>query len=67
MCADVLEVCRPTILLGQEIGTCEGLAGGAAGTLGRVRAVVVGDVIVANVAEPAHEQLVVEAALEDRK
>lgn len=67
MCADVLEVCRPAILLGQEIGPSEELAGGAAGALGRIRAVVVGNVIVTNVAEPAHVQLVIEAALEDRK
>lgn len=54
MCADVLEVGRPAVLLSQEIGASEELAGGAAGTLGRVRAIVVGDVVVTDVAEPAH-------------
>lgn len=59
MRADVLEVCRSAVFLGQEIGASEELARGAAGTLGRVRAVVIGDVVVTDVAEPAHGQLAI--------
>ena len=55
VCSDVLEVRRATVLLGQEVCAGEELAWGTAGTLGGVRAVVVGDVIVANVAEPGTE------------
>lgn len=54
MRADVFEIRRPAVFFGQEIGAGEELAGCAAGTLGRVRAIVVWNVIVANVTEPAN-------------
>jgi len=50
--ANVLEVSRATVLLGQEVCARVELAGCAAGTLGRVGAVIVRDVVVSNVAEP---------------
>lgn len=50
--ADVLEVRRATVLLGEEVCARVELTGCAAGTLGRVGAVVVGDVVVSDVTEP---------------
>lgn len=52
VCANVLEVCRPAVLFGQEVCAGEELAWGTAGALRRVRAVVVGNVVIANVTEP---------------
>jgi hypothetical protein len=50
--ANVLEVRRATVLLGQEVCARVELTGRAARTLGRVGAVIVWDVVVSNVAEP---------------
>jgi hypothetical protein len=52
MCPDVFEIVRSAILLGQEGLTGVELAGLAAGTLGGVRTVEVGNVTVADIPEP---------------
>jgi hypothetical protein len=53
--ADVLEVRWPTVFLGEEVCARVELTGRAARTLGRVGAVIVGDVVVSDVAEPRKE------------
>ena len=53
MRSNIFEIVGSTILLGQERLPGIELAGFAALTLGRVRAVEVGNVSVANVTEPA--------------
>ena len=53
--ADVLEVRRAAVLLGEEVCAGVELTGCAAGTLGRVGAVIVRDVVVSDVAEPGQE------------
>lgn len=57
VCADILEVCWPAVLFGQEISTSEELARCAARTLRRIGTVVIGNMVVANVAEPTHRNV----------
>lgn len=50
--SDVLEVSRSAVLLLQPVRASVGLARGTAGALRRVGAIVVGNVVVTNIAEP---------------
>lgn len=64
VCSDMMEVARPAILLSQPRFTSIHLARCAAGTLRRVGAVVVGNVIVTDVTEPDQNKLVSKIATE---
>lgn len=50
--SDVLEVGRSAVLLLQPVRASVGLARGTTGALGRVGTIVVGNVVVTNIAEP---------------
>lgn len=59
VCSDILKVSRSAVLLLEPVRASVGLARGTAGTLGGVRTVEVGNMIVANISEPNNDEYVV--------
>jgi hypothetical protein len=55
--SNMFEIAGTAVLLGEEVGAVVGFARGTAGTLGRVGTVEIRDVVVADVAEPAENNM----------